>query len=383
MSGRRGRFALLVVLVLTLAGGYQALADDAPSAVPASIATLKPEVLANAQQTWSYLFYHNSTTDPQYFASGTWHYTNDAACPPCRMGPASLSAALYAATKDPYYLSIANATIDRAVINYAHADGSVGDATTPEPIFFLHEIGFTCATLRPGLDATHAAQCSSVMSKGADWLVASGNSTWYANGNIVAMQVAVFYYAWLASGNAKYLDLYESELKFLVDPPQTGNNVGFGLKFSVYPTLADGSDGSAYLAERGATTGFDGDYTHLQLSMLGRLYVVNRDARILRLCNLLFNQVWGITNHSTFVTDATGGSRHDAIFPLWTGSVGALAWLSGRPDALPILSDQLHLATFPTFLGNARDNWGNPGLYRDVGIDQAMLVLASMDERLR
>lgn len=327
------------------------------------------------------MYAKNTATDPQYFeANGlyVWHYLNEA-CGSCQLGPASLNAAIYTSTGETPYLSLAQATLSASITKYAHPDGSIGDPTNPDPIFYLHEIGFSCYLLRSVLPTAIKTQCLNATSKAADWLISSGNANWYANGNIVAMQVADFYYTYLVTGQQKYLTQYETELAFLTNPPQVGNNVGFGLFYTAVPTLPDGSDGAGYLAERGpGGTGFDGDYAQYQLSVLGRLYAVNHDARILRLANLLFNKLWSITDHTTFTTDARNGTRHSLMEPLWSGAVETLAWSGGRTDLLPIINDHLHKAVFPTFLGNARDNWGSPGLYRDNGVDLGQILLTPM-----
>lgn len=330
--------------------------------------TVKDELIYQSELTIGYEYAHNSATDPQFFQAGVWNYAN-AACFPCQDGPASLSAAIFAVTQNTAYLSLSSATVAASIAAHKNADGSLGDETTPDPIFFLDEIGFSCWETLAAVTPTQRTLCQETMRRGADWLISSGNANWYANGNIVAAQVAVFLWAYRVTQDAKYLTQYNTELAFLQNPPQVGNNIGFGLHLT--------SPTTGYLAERGAGgTGYDGDYTQLSLSTLARVYAVNHDPAILNLCNLLFNTLWSHTNPLTFVLDASGGTRHSLQEPLWTGAMGVLAYQGGRADLMPLLSAQLETATYPTFVGNASQNWGNPGLYRDQGIDLGALLLA-------
>jgi hypothetical protein len=193
--------------------------------------------------------------------------------------------------------------------------------------------------------------------RGADYLITSGDTTWYANGNINLAYAEVLYLAWRVSGQQRFADAYEAEWAFLNNPPKPRWN-GYGLALTKLPTAPDGSNGAGYLTESSTgPPGFDPEYTQLQLDTASSLFVLSHDARVLRLMNLLLDVELPRVS-STFTLDATGGSRHSLYTPFMTSGLAVLVHY-GRNDLaslLPVQADRI-TSEYATYMVYTHSNY--------------------------
>jgi hypothetical protein len=318
------------------------------------------------------------------YANGIWE-TQDTACWACDQGgPATAAAIVYTLTgraRAPLRRA-AEGTIDTAISTRQRADGAfsgpAGDSESPDVatmVFGIEEAN-TYLELSPLLSAAQRDRWRTSVAAAADYLIANGNVTWYTNGNINLGDAEFFYLAWLVTGRHLFRGAYEQALGFALHPPQ-GRWPGRGLVVVEPPQRADGSDGVGYLTETGVGgTGFDPEYTELQLDVASRLYLVSRDPRVLRLANMLVNMLLPRIDPA-FMLDASGGTRHpepDREVPLITSAFAVLGLYGGRADLLGLILPQLReLAA--TYAQPAND-YGN--VYRRaLGNDVAVIALAT------
>ena len=347
-----------------------------------------------------------SDTDTQYYEDGIWHFPNTSSGMWLYgAGPAGMAAALWdwrqhhldsldAATKarQDWLHKIAVETFDRALKDHQKPDGDFADLTGHR-VFFTIDFVNTYLLLKDTLDADTRQRWLAAMAIQVQFLMQhgelpnpalgnnwKGTDGWYVNGNVELCQAEWLYLVWKATGEQKYKDLYERQWKKTVRPSPRWK--GYGVFYFKQPTRSDGADGSAFLAEANVVPGFDPEYGTLQLSAAARLYMKSRDPRALRLTNLLLNSLLPSLNKDTMVLDATYGSRH-STYPLFqVCAPEVLAWLGGRSDLLPMLSDQFNKGVKAPLLQNARTNQGAPGIYRAYGFDfAAMLETISVTER--
>jgi hypothetical protein len=78
--------------------------------------------------------------------------------------------------------------------------------------------------------------------------------------------------------------------------------------------------------------GYDPSYSVLQLSVLSNLYFYSKDAKILRLLNLVFNQTMENVDKSTWIIDCTEGIRKSYYMRYATAAMQMLHWVGGRSD---------------------------------------------------
>jgi hypothetical protein len=272
----------------------------------------------------------------RYFANGVW--TNpDTTCWSCLDSAGTAAAVLYRQTgeNNAGLFNIATSTFNTAIRTEQLPDGSfAGTPYTNGPIeteFLLVELGITDLELRDRLDPQTTANWSIAIQRATDYLINSGQTTWYANGNIQLRLVEDLWLAWKVTGLSRYEAAYENEWTFAMGPPQT-RWPGFGLHITQMPTRADGSDGSGYLAESGGgAPGYDPEYTMTQLDNTTEMWILSRDPRYLRLMNLLLNQLLRRVS-PVWTLDATGGSRKNAPIPFYDVAPGVLAADDDRPD---------------------------------------------------
>ena len=147
-------------------------------------------------------------------------------------------------------------------------------------MFFGLEFGTTYHLLASDLDPATRTSWQASLTAAANYLINSGDTTWYANGNINLGYTEFLYLVWQATGNTTYEQAYNASWNFTMNPPKN-RFPGSGLVITQQPTQADGSDGMAYLTEAGVGgNGFDPDYTQTQLDTACRLYLLSeRPAR--------------------------------------------------------------------------------------------------------
>jgi hypothetical protein len=365
--------ALAVYAATLLAPSAQAAMHGAASPTPyqtaaQTINALAAQVVASYQQK-------SSPTDTRYYSNGLW-VSDDMGCWPCNIGPAVADAIL--ARGDSARIPVVVASFNRALRDHQAADGSfVGGFDSPgiQTAEFVPELGVALIALGSQLDAATRAAWTSAITRGADYLIASGDTTWYANGNVNLQYAEVLYLAWRFSGQQRYADAYQAEWNFVTNPPAPRWS-GYGLVLTKTPNKPDGSDGAGYLTEQGSgAPGFDPEYTELQLDTAAALYVFSHDARALRLMNLLLNQEWPRIG-PTFTLDATGGSRH-SLYTAFMSSGLALLVRYGRSDLAARLPAQTAriVSEYQTYMVYTHRNyyfglsrWLMPVLLDSVGV---------------
>jgi len=298
-------------------------------------------------------------------------------------GPGLAAAAVAGLDGDGSMRQDAVQTFDALIATHLRSDGSfTAVAGTPAPqspdvdtMFFATNLGMALWALRGQLSSTEVATWTAALTGAADYLVAHGNLSWYSNGNIVIGNALVMALAFWASGDSRYQADYQTALSFALAPPQN-RWPGYGLVYTTVPTQASGADGAGYFAESGGgAPGFDADYVQLQLDQLTRLYLVTRSPVVLRLINLVFNQLWPLVDPRTWTLDTSGGTRHPQQGRLVSFSTPALALLAtvgGRGDLVRYVSGQV--TSVETDYRGSVVNW-SPGAQYGFGVEAASFVL--------
>jgi hypothetical protein len=349
--------ALLMAQVL-VASGAQAYSSPpgAHGSPPRAYETTVTQITALAKTVLASYQRKSSPDDPRYYRDGLW-ISDDMGCWPCNLGPAVADAVL--ARRDPTRIPVVVASFDRAIRDHHAPDGSfAGDAI--DTAFFVPELGTALIALGPRLSADTRHRWSNAIVRGAEYLIRSGNTTWYVNGNINLAYTEVLYLAWRISHQQRFAVAYEASWTFLTDPPKP-RWAGYGLIIKRSPKrfartveagrLTKSNAEFGYLAEsNGGPPGFDPEYTQLQLDAAASLFVLTHDPRALRLMNLLMNAELPRVN-STFVLNATDGSRHSLYTPFLTSAL-ALLVRYGRPDLAPLVPAQTAqmISSYKTFM---------------------------------
>ena len=282
-----------------------------------------------------------SSTGPRTYSAGAFSASDGPDCWNC-YDAAAVGAAVLSQTvpADTSMKSLAVTTFDTAIADHQLADGAFDDSTgAPDGIttgFFTVDLGMAYLELRSSLPASTQTLWSNSIAAAARYLISSGNTNWYANGNIVLRQTEVLWLAYAATGDPSFRSAYDAEYAFALAPSQS-RWPGFGLQITRAPTKSNGADGAGYLAESGGgAPGFDPNYTMAQLDTATDLYVLTRDPKYLRLMNLLYNQLSPLVS-SSWVLNATGGTRQNYFEPFMTGAVSVLAASGARPDITPAM----------------------------------------------
>ncbi len=325
----------------------------------------------------------STATDPTFYTNGQWRNGQEAACWRCTLGPGVAAALIARTSGDSQMRNRAIETFETMVTQHQTGEGAFMPANPQEDglaittMFAATELGTAYVELRDQLPADQKKRWAQSIARSADYLVAKGNLRWYTNGNIVIGNALVMQFAWLATGDQRYRDAYENALEFAVAPP-ADRWPGYGLVYTKQPAKADGSDGAAYLAEAGkGGPGYDPEYTSLQLDQLTRLYLVSGDARVVRLMNLLTNQLLPKVDLATGKLDTSNGTRHteaDRTVGFNSPAVGVLAQQGGRTD----LKDQA-IALWSRQAESFRDaaNYVNYTMYYSLGAQPASLLMVS------
>ena len=340
--------------------------------------------------------------DTQWYENGVWHFRNHEKHWPVQGGPATAAAVLWKwraqnvpltgraqQERQQWLRKVAVETFDRAISDHLKPEGFFDENRTPATYFFAVELATTWLQLGDSLDEATRSRWREALVKMVDYLIQTGNlpnatqrgwkatDGFYTNGNIEAGEAELVYMMWKITGLEKYRDLFELQWKHTLNPsPERWKE--FGLRLTRTPAREDGADGAGYLAEDGGKRiGFDPDYTHFALTVAGRLYTVSRDPRVLRVMNLFINSLLPLTDER-WILDATNGTRHSLKFPFYSSGLAVVSRLGGRADLASKVAGQFDKVIYPTYHGNAAQNWGSPGLYRGYGCDVAVILLADM-----
>jgi hypothetical protein len=360
--------ALLALVLVALLCPAAARAVPDPSIVARDAALIDDGLTAFSQRS--------GPTDVQYFADGTWVSASPTWWAYTQGGPASAAAVLWRyggqTRTDLYAMSVA--AIDRAIATHQRADGAfTGDAGDNQgpgitTNMYARELGVAYLALEPRLDAAHKASWQSAIARAADYLIGTGEVSWYTNGNIELGEIELLYLASRITGQPRFAAAYEADWAFTLAPPLP-RWTGFGLQQS--------PDGTGYLAEAGTgAPGFDAEYTGVQLDVLTRLWVLSRDPRALRLMNLEVDKLLPRVD-AAWQLDTSNGTRHVEAARKVPFLTQALSVLAGdqRPDlASPALAQWP--AVEQTYRGTYR--YTSVTFYKGLGGQLATTLLAAM-----
>ena len=361
---------VLLVAMLWLRAGVAPGAAASPSVDVAAHALLDEQLGAYA-----------TTAGP--YRDGVWASSNQI-CWACNEGGPATAAAtawLLGGPSDAADLGWAEATVDHVVATEQQPNGSyrpdAGSSPDITTVFWGVEMGTTFLELEPALTAAERAAWQKSLAAAAHYLIANGDPTWYTNGNVDLGEAEFFYLAYRATGEAAFLSAYNTTWHTALRPDQR-RWPGAGLVVTRAPTKADDSDGAGYLSEIGqGGTGFDPEYSELQLDDAARLYLLSGDRRALQLANLLVNQLLPYVTPQ-WLLDTSSGTRHtqpDRYVFFLTSAFAVLSQHAGRAD-LAGDADPLLATTASRY-----DQAGN--LYsqifrRALGNDVATISLSSL-----
>jgi hypothetical protein len=292
----------------------------------------------------------SSSTAPRRYSDGTWVADGGVECWECYDAAGTAAGVLSEqGFGGPEFEHVAVETTNHAISEHQRADGAFeGSKTQSEGVataFYAVQLGLSYVELHNELDPETAARWASALTAAARFLVNSGQTTWYVNGNINLRQVEVLWLAWQVSNEPYFEKMYEAAWTFTMAPP-TPRWAGFGLHLAVPPTRPDWSDGAGYLSESGGgEPGFDPEYTMLQLDTAAQMYVLSREMRWLRLENVLYNQLAPHVEvtappRSAWDLNGLGGSRRSEVVPFTTPAPYVLATAGGRPELVGDLAPQ-------------------------------------------
>lgn len=289
--------------------------------------------------------------DMHWYADGVW------TAPPAvtevwryLMGPAVAAAELSAATESSGAApmrEMAIRTVDITIARYRASNGSFGLSMTTgnevDTMFVASQIAQAFLSLETYLTQERRLRWTSAVTDAADYLITNGNLKWYTNGNINVGNATVMAGAYAMSRQQKYADYTAQAIDFAMNPSQN-RWPGLGFRYTTIPVRLDGADGAGYFVETGAGgPGYDSDYTQLQADLSARLYELTGDKRVLRVLNMLVNQLLVRTDRTTWHLDISGGSRHSARDwrYLTTSALSVVAWQGGRADLRVAAASQL------------------------------------------
>jgi hypothetical protein len=332
-----GALALMVFLTLGT-GSSTAFADTASTAtaVESSVTSFMGQQLDSYQ----------GSEGP--FQTGVWTDTADTCWACDNGGPATAAATQYVLTgaSNPTLLNEAKETIYVAIAADQNPDGSFNPPNTAanvdNSIWFGDELGTTYRLLAPYLSTQTLAAWGAALSADANYLIDSGNTSWYINGNINLAETELLWLAWQATGNQTFETAYDDSWAYIMNPPQT-KFPGAGWITVTSPTQADGSDGQGYFAETGAGTGWDPYYSTLQLDIAARLYLLSGDPRALRVTNMIMNLESPLVDTSDWILNTSYGTRHIGVgtAQFITSAYAVLGFEGGRADLLADVLPQL------------------------------------------
>ncbi|HWH92581.1 MAG TPA: hypothetical protein VNT03_01870 [Baekduia sp.] len=349
--------ACIALLGASLATGAAAVAASAPGPTErraaATVKTRTSTAPRVGQDAVSYmkrklddLVTRSGPQDTLYFTAGTWHVGTDA-CNRCPLGGAVVAAELakrVQVAQRARYRTIARQTVERYLATQRSDGGfpSLADPRTPDGIeneFAGVQLGTVYHLIAADLPAATRARWARAIRRSAQYIVASGMTTWYANGNINLGVTIALGLAWQATGDPALHEAYEQSWSFTLHPPKP-RWADYGLRFTKAPTQPSWADGAGYLVEAGATPGFDAHYAQLQAGIATRGWLMLGDARAFRLANALTNALLPRVDADEQL-DTGSGSRHPVAglrFPFITASAAAVGRCRG---GLPSAESQL------------------------------------------
>jgi hypothetical protein len=310
------------------------------------------------RDAWASL--HESNHAALGFSGETFAGGRYGECTPCATGPAVAGAALLASGNgaDLVDRDEVVSLFDTVIESYQRPDGGIdqvaGVTTSREvtTMFFTTQLGSALLMLKPQLDLPTLERWEKSLRSAVDFLDRNGNFDYYTNGNVNVGNALGAALAWKVTGEDRYQRLFRKAFDFAIDPPRSKWD-GWGLRLTKETNKSDGSDGAGYLTEAGPDRkpGYDADYTQLQADQTALLFLVTHDKEVLRLLNLLTNQLLAHTDQHNWHLDIGNGTRHPESGKwrfLETPALAVLAWRGGRDD-LDATAEAQGGATVDTF----------------------------------
>lgn len=316
-------------LVTTMAAGGM---PAQPTLSPEALGTHLVRLTGLTRRVLDSYLDRSDPQDPRYWQDGAFISVGGEQCWSCYDTAATAAAVLSREGKgDVQMRNIAVRTFNYAIRTYQQATGEFagGGVTTG---FFAVELGISYLELKPYLATDTRATWVDSLRRAANYLISSGDLTFYINGNVNLRQTEVMWLAWASTKEQRFWTAYEQEWAFTIAPPSP-RWAAYGLRLTVTPTRPDGSDGSGYLTESNGvdTPGYDPSYTMGQLDTAAELYVLTRERRYLLLMNLFFNQLRPRIG-ANYYLNATGGTRRNDMVPFLSAGPEVLVSSGERRD---------------------------------------------------
>jgi hypothetical protein len=360
VSGGRGHVALCLIAVtvvvafglISACGGTSASDGDvSKTGRGASRLESGQPGLTHAERTFArgtVAMYERTLSEMvrrRQFVAGVWHPSEP--CWRCGTEIGTVAAMLARETGSTTYLSEAIATFDTTLARHREPNGSFGPPATGDHFSTEAEVvtmGTAYLELRALLPSRLRAAWKRDISAAAAQV--EPNLDFYVNGNVNLQETLAMYVAWLVTKSPRFLADYDQSWAFTLAPGPGWP--GYGIHYTRVPTKRSGVNGAGYLAEGDGVglPGYDAHYTLLQQDYVAELYALSRQNRVLRLLNLLFNQVRpGIDPHNMSISYGPG-SRHPsgAVALFGSPSLPVLAF-ADRPDLLWLVPRQLKRLT--------------------------------------
>jgi hypothetical protein len=297
-----------LLAVALCACGPSAATGGARHAARSSHARSATQAAFELRATSLYAHVLSQMRERGHYAAGVWHPAS--ACWRCGTELGTAAAIL---SREPGRASFARLAVDTfnaMLTGHEQPNGAFGPPAAGDPISTeaaIVSLGEAYLELRPKLPATVAHRWRNAIVAATEWVIP--RLSFYVNGNINLQQTLAMYIAWRITRNPRYHHAYDASWAFTLHPGSRW--AGLGLQYSRVPKLASGVDGAGYLAEMSpGPPGFDPHYTILQADYAAALYALSHQARVLRLVNLLFNQLQTRTNDRTLTIQTGLGSRH-------------------------------------------------------------------------
>lgn len=322
---------------------YTARARSSPQVVPSSSMSDR-QIGESAARLLTDLILDNArrptALQDYYFDNNLWTVPGNTTMQEI-MGAAAGAAALYRLTRgkqQSWLRRIAIGTVEQAIATQTAnlagnpslgCYGEIGKPMTQIGGPYLLET-YLWLMASGALPADKAAVWRNSFLAAGSWWRATGERTFYVNGNVECDEALLVWLIYKATGDTTYLDDYNAQVVRMANPPLgTGNATGHGWVQSVVGAAVDGSDSQGYFTEKGPTgpPGYDPVYTQVQLGTLTRLHHWNNDARLVPYINAMMNKLLTTVNTTgspitvsgqtvgPWVLDARNGTRNNRLEP--------------------------------------------------------------------
>jgi hypothetical protein len=289
--------------------------------------------------------------DGQY-VDGVWHPSY--ACWWCGDQLGTVAAILARRQPGGRFAELAIKTFDTGLSEHPPGDGTFGPPASANEITtatMAVALGVAYIEMEDQLPHSIAVRWQDAVIAADHWLAPT--IAFYVNGNVNLQVSLALYVGWLVSGQRAMLVDYKRSLAFTLHPGPKWP--GFGLHYTKRPKNPLGTDGAAYLAEKGAgAPGFDPHYTILQADYASELYLLSGQTSVLRLTNLLMNQLLTRIDRATLIINTGSGSRHPQpnVMGRFESNVLPVLAFTTSPDLLRLLPKQLEFveADFPNYV---------------------------------